>query len=150
MKRDCPTCELIEGVLADIADRANITVYSQDDPNFPSGLNNLVDDKDLFFSWHHEIETVPTLLNFASDGETSRVVGWDRAIWEEFTGLKNLGTDIAPFRPGCGSLSVDPNLASYLDAKFSGSSLIGRRIEFAELEDSHEAMFDRGLSLIHI
>jgi len=144
VKRDCPTCELVEGVLADIAKSANITVYSQDDPNFPSGLHNLVDDKDLFFSWHHEIETVPTLLKVASDGETSRIVGWDRAIWEEFTGLKNLGPDIAPFRLGCGSLSVDPNLASYLEAKFSGSSLIGRRIEFAALEDSHEAMFDRG------
>ena len=40
VKRDCPTCELIAPVLAELRDRAGmpLTVYSQDDPNFPEIL----------------------------------------------------------------------------------------------------------------
>lgn len=34
-KRDCPTCQLIEPLLADIDRQAGpLTVYSQDDPTF--------------------------------------------------------------------------------------------------------------------
>src|SRR5206468_763768 len=57
-----------------------------------------------------------------------------------------LGTGLPDFRPGCGSLSVDPNLADELRVRFSGSVLRSRRVELAELEDEMEAMFDRGWS----
>ena len=47
-------------------------------------------------------------------------------------------------RPGCGSLSVDPDLVDELRVRFEGGRLHSRRIELAELEDEFEAMFARG------
>jgi len=67
VKRGCPTCALVAPVLADLAARAPLTVYSQDDPAFPPGLR-AVDDTSLAVSWHHGIETVPTLLRVGADG----------------------------------------------------------------------------------
>ena len=62
VKRDCPTCVLIEPAIAQLAATSQpLTVYSQDDPSFPEAVD-AVDDGNLFVSWHHQIETVPTLL----------------------------------------------------------------------------------------
>ena len=61
-KRGCPTCELVQPVLREIAaSGAELTVYTQDDPAFPQGLGP-VDDRSLERSWHLGIETVPTLI----------------------------------------------------------------------------------------
>ena len=38
VKRDCPTCELVAPVLAELAGQRPLTVYTQDDPGFPPGL----------------------------------------------------------------------------------------------------------------
>ena len=64
VKRDCPTCVLVAPVLADLARRTDLVVLSQDDPGFPEGVEGVVDDTDLDFSWHHDLDTVPTLLRF--------------------------------------------------------------------------------------
>src|SRR5690606_10816534 len=80
----------------------------------------------------------------AGGEETERIVGWDRAQWEAFTGETDLGPDLPDWRPGCGSLSVDPNLADELAVRFSGSVLRSRRVELAALEDEFEALFERG------
>ena len=61
VKRDCPTCELVVPVLAEIAKRSKLTIFSQDDPAFPEGLD-AQDETGLALSWHHGIEAVPTLL----------------------------------------------------------------------------------------
>ena len=74
VKRDCPTCEMVAPVLADLAARGSLTVYTQDDPSFPAGCNP-VDDRDLEVAWHHAIEAVPTLLRVEDGRETSRVLG---------------------------------------------------------------------------
>ncbi len=97
-------------------------------------------------SWFHEIETVPTLLKVDKSGETDRIVGWSKEQWQTFTGTGDLGEGLPEQRPGCGSLSVDPSYTDELLARFSGSKLAGRRIEFAQLEDEIEAAFDRGWS----
>ena len=47
-------------------------------------------------------------------------------------------------RPGCGSLSVDPDRVDELRVRFEGGRLRSRRVELAELEDDIEAMFTRG------
>ncbi len=146
VKRDCPTCEEIEGVLADLSARSRITVYTQDDPTFPGGVEGVVDDTALEMSWHHEIETVPTLIHVTAGREMARTVGWDRASWEAMTGVDDLGLDVADWRPGCGSLSVDPANADRLDVLYGGGHLHSRRVEFATLEDEFEAMYDRGWS----
>lgn len=146
VKRDCPTCELIEPVLADIEARGSLTVFTQDDPAFPEAVAARMHDADLGFSWHHDIETVPTLMRFDDGAEAGRIVGWSRPEWESFTGLDSLGASLPEHRPGCGSLSVDPAHVDALEARFGGAGLSARRIEFGSQEDLHEAMFDRGWS----
>ena len=82
VKRDCPTCELVAPVLARIARETALTVYTQDDPGFPPGVD-AVDDTSLEVSWHLGIEAVPTLVRVGEDGsEEQRVVGWQREEWE--------------------------------------------------------------------
>ena len=146
VKRDCPTCELVEPVLADIEARGSLTVVTQDDPAFPESISSRHHDTDLAFSWHRDIETVPTLMRFADGDEAGRIVGWSRPEWESFTGLSGLGNGLPEHRPGCGSLSVDPSMADMLAARFGGDGLAARRVEFGSLEDPQEAMHDRGWS----
>lgn len=147
VKRDCATCETVVPVLQQLSDSLDsslsLTVYTQDDPTFPPGLNP-IDDTELALSWHHDIETVPTLLRIDHGREQDRVVGWSRPQWETLTGVTGLGPDLPEHRPGCGSLSVDPDLAPTLAVRFGASTLAARRVELAELEDEFEAAFDRG------
>jgi hypothetical protein len=146
VKRDCPTCELVAPVLRELAGRAELTVYSQDDPGFPAGLE-AVDDTSLALSWHHEIEAVPTLLKVGPDGsEEARTLGWHRGEWESLTGISGLGAGLPDWRPGCGSRSVDPDLAPDLRVRFGSGALAARRVELAPLEDEIEALFERGWS----
>lgn len=146
VKRDCETCQLVDPLLAQIGSDEPLTVYTQDDLAFPTSVEAL-DDLDLTMSWHHDIETVPTLIRVGSDGvEQERIVGWSRDQWQAFTGNMELGITLPEFRPGCGSLSVDPSRADELNARLGSSGLQTRRVEFAELEDEFEAMYDRGWS----
>lgn len=144
VKRDCPTCVLVEPVVAQLAGTGQaLTVYSQDDPSFPDAVD-VVDDRDLAVSWHHQIETVPTLLRIEAGAETGRIVGWERSQWEAFTAVPDLAPDIAGFAPGCGSMSVDPDMVDELAFRFGESPLRQKRVEFAVAEDDVEAMYELG------
>jgi catechol 2,3-dioxygenase-like lactoylglutathione lyase family enzyme len=145
VKQDCQTCVAVAPVLVDLANRTTLTIYSQDEPGFPDGVD-VVDDTNLDFSWHHDIETVPTLIRLTDGEEIERVVGWDRRRWTEFLGLDDLVDVPSDFLPGCGSLSVDPTLVDDLAVRFGGRALRTRRVELATLEDEIEAMYDRGWS----
>jgi hypothetical protein len=143
VKRDCPTCELVAPVLRQLAGERELTVFTQDDPSFPAGVA-AVDETSLERSWHHGIEFVPTLLRVENGAEAARAIGWHRGEWEELSGVRGLGPNLPETRPGCGSMSVDPNLEPELRVRFSGSKLRARRVELASLEDDAEALFDRG------
>jgi hypothetical protein len=145
VKRECETCRTVTSVLRQLVDAGPLTVYSQDDPAFP-GDPAAVSDSDLSVSWHHEIETVPTVIRVADGVEVERTVGWHRDEWERVTGVAGLGPDLPPMRPGCGSMSVDPDLVDALAVRFGGTVLASRRIEVADAEDEHEMMFTRGWS----
>jgi hypothetical protein len=134
VKRDCPTCTLVEPVLRGLG----AAVWCQDDPDWFDG-----DDTGLELSYRLDVETVPTLLRVEHGRETGRVVGWSRAQWEELTGVAGLGPGLPDHRPGCGSLSVDPSRVDELEARY-GDGLVSRRVALADLEDEHEALFDRG------
>ncbi len=146
VKRDCPTCALVEPVLARLAAATTLTVYTQDDPNFPAlpAGQRPADDRELERSWHWQIEAVPTLLRVERGEEKGRVLGWHRGEWEAISGVAGLGPELPEWRPGCGSLSVDPERAPELAVRFSGSRLRARRVELARLEDEMEALYERG------
>jgi hypothetical protein len=143
VKRDCETCRMVVPVLQELAAGPGVSVFTQDDPDFP-GDPAAVHDADLGVSWHHEIETVPTLIEVVDGEEVRRTVGWLRGDWEAITGIVGLGADLPPMRPGCGSKSVDPDLVDELRARHGGDVLRSRRIEIADAEDDLEMMFTRG------
>ncbi|MEM1335557.1 MAG: thioredoxin family protein, partial [Actinomycetota bacterium] len=143
VKRDCETCRTVVPVLQQLAATGELTVFTQDDPAFPDDPA-AEDDTSLSVSWHHDVETVPTLLRVVDGVEVDRTVGWSRTDWEALTGVDDLGSDLPAVRPGCGSLSVDPDLVDELRVRFGASSLASRRIDVATAEDVMEMMFTRG------
>jgi len=143
VKQECETCRMVVDVLAQLAEATALTVYTQDDPAFPPTVTP-IHDHDLAVSWHHDIETVPTVIRVADGVEVDRTVGWVRDQWERVTGVGALGPDLPPFRPGCGSMSVDPDRVDALNVAFGGSVFSSRRIDVAAAEDDIEMMFTRG------
>ena len=144
VKRECATCVMVDPLFAHIAaSGASLTVYTQDDPTFPASVAAL-HDADLSVSWHYDIETVPTLLRIENGVEVDRTFGWSKDAWQNFTGIADLGADLPVMRPGCGSLSVDPNLEDELRVRFTSSTLHSRHVELASAEDEFESMFIRG------
>ncbi len=146
VKKDCPTCELIVPVLEQLTESQVLrTIFTQDDASFPN-LPITSDDTSLEVSFLHEIETVPTLLKVQDGVEVDRTVGWSQETWKAFLGIDDLGPEnIRPYSPGCGSLSVDPDLQGILQKKY-GSGVASREVVFASAEDEFEAMYDRGWS----
>lgn len=146
VKQDCPTCVLIEPVLKAMEQAGlPLSVYVQDDPTFPA-VGRVIDDTALETSWRLNIETVPTLLRVEGGAERARLIGWEREEWRAFTGLGQLGEELPPFRPGCGSISVEPHVAERLALAFGDVTFNARRIEVPELDDDVEYCFDRGWS----
>ena len=141
VKKDCPTCSLIEPLIPTLARQLDggLSVYVQDDPAFPGNFD-AIDDRELDFSWRNEIEIVPTLLR--GDGGSERVIGWDRAEWREFTGIGALGEELAPHRPGCGSRTLDPGMPEKLAARHADFGT--RKVDLAAAEDDMETCFERG------
>jgi hypothetical protein len=101
VKRGCPTCTLIEAEMQRVSREVkNFQVVSQDDPDYPSSVASVVDDRELDLSWQHSIESTPTLVRFKDGAEVERVVAWDRDGWRRLTGIADLGKDLPTFRPG--------------------------------------------------
>ena len=144
VKRECATCQMVEPVLAGIAATGQaLTVYTQDDPGFPSSLTP-VHDHDLAVSWHNDIDTVPTVLRIENGREVERTLGWSKNDWRRITGITTLGEELPDMRPGCGSMSVDPDRVDALRALFTDSPVKARTVEFSDAEDEFEAMYARG------
>ena len=101
VKRACPTCSMIEPQMQEAARaRADFQVVTQDDASFPAGVKNLLDDRELDYSYRNNIEATPTLIRYAGSREVERVMGWDRAAWQRLTGLSALGASLPPLVPG--------------------------------------------------
>ena len=143
VKRDCPTCVMVAPVLAALRGTVPLTVYTQDDPSFPPGVDP-VDDTELERSYGQGIEVVPTLLRVEEGRVVESMQGWLRGEWERFTGVAPLGEGLPEYRAGCGSLTVELGAAERLAARFSGDRLASRRVEYGAGEDEFEAAFSRG------
>ncbi len=146
VKRDCPTCVMTAPVLGELAERAGLTVYTQDDPRFPETVPSREADLDLDVSHRLGIEIVPTLIRFEGGRESARSFGWDRAEWERLTGISGLGRDLPDSQPGCGARNVEPGVIERLKVRFNETGLKSRRVEIGGDEDEQEAMFARGWS----
>jgi hypothetical protein len=146
VKRDCETCVMTEPVLGEMARRAGLTVYSQDDASFPATVPGRIGDLGLEVSHRLRIEIVPTLIRFEGGHEAARTYGWDRGEWERLSGLADLGHDLPETRPGCGAKNVEPGIIERLKVRFNETGLKSRRVELGGDEDEQEAMFARGWS----
>ena len=148
VKRDCPTCTLVAPVLAQLRSTypGTVTIFSQDDPEFPEATGGAIDDRDLEMSFSLDLDTVPTLIRVEDGAEVARTVGWSRDHWTEFTGIDDLGADLPPYRPGCGSRTQDPAIAAARATAIGSLTLQSRRLDLGDEEDDAEAMYERGWS----
>ena len=148
IKKDCPTCEMIETVLAELIATypGKVTIYVQDDPSFPESIENKIDDTSLEFSYRNNIEIVPTLICSSESKESARTYGWDKAEWRRLTNLSSLGESLDSFKPGCGSKTLEPGMEEQLIARFDDELLSSRNIQLADLEDDAEGCYERGWS----
>ena len=146
-KRECPTCLLVEPVLRELADgAAPLTVYTQDDPAYASGVGGVILDETLETSYRLGIEIVPTLIRVEDGREVERTYGWHRGDWQRITGRADLGDDLPELRPGCGSKTLEPGIAEDLTIRFGVTGLAARKIEIGAAEDPIEACYERGWS----
>lgn len=146
VKQDCATCTLIESVFTELDATHPIRIYSQDSFDFPSSVDDVIDDTMLEVSYRLAIEIVPTLILVENGEEVTRLVGWKRDAWRKLTGIESLGESLPEFSPGCGSKSVDPGMPEKLAFRFGDTQLQARRIEVADLEDEIELAYERGWS----
>ncbi len=167
VKEDCPTCGIAMPVLEAWYrahhDALDVLVVGQTEAGNALlreryGLTcGLLDDSQLKVSFAYDIDTVPALFLADADGrEQTRLVGFDRAEWQQLdaalaalTRHPRVDVDwsgLPAWRPGCGSLSVDPRFADRLRAEAENSPLRARRIEIAPQDDEFEFMFDQGFT----
>lgn len=148
VKKDCPTCALTEPVFARLHKRFGnqLRVYCQDDASFPSVIPAPIDDTALEFSYKAKIEFVPTLISSVDGKETGRVYGWDRAQWREFTNDPDLAEDLPPFRPGCGSKTLEPGMEEKLQLLYDQDQLKARQLLVSSDDDLMEACYEKGWS----
>ena len=148
IKKDCPTCEMIEPVLVELTASypGKVSIYVQDDPSFPESIENKIDDTSLEFSYRNNIEIVPTLICSTESKESARTYGWDKAEWRRLTNLSSLGESLDSFKPGCGSKTLEPGMEEQLIARFDDELLSSRNIQLADLEDDAEGCYERGWS----
>ncbi|MEM9564595.1 MAG: thioredoxin [Actinomycetota bacterium] len=142
VKRACETSVTVAPVLAELAGRVDLEVWSQDDPGFPSGVE-VGDDRSLAQSFRLDIETVPTLIRFDGDLETGRAIGWHRTAWTDLVGSP-LGHDLPDVRPGCGSRSREPGVHEQLVARYGDPGLTARTVAVDDWADPVEMTYDRG------
>ncbi len=167
VKEDCPTCNdvmpLIESAYRELGGKVDFFVCGQSREGNRTlterhGLTvPMLDDSSLKVSFAWDIETVPTLHVADAAGESRHdLVGFVREEWrralEDLARTAGAGEpDIdwpafPEWRPGCGSMSVDPTIAARLQAESENSPLRARRIDIAPHDDAVEFMFDQGFS----
>jgi AhpC/TSA family len=167
VKEDCPTCgltmPLIEEVHRTFASAIDVLVIGQDAAGNRALAHRhaltapMLDDSELRVSFAYDLDTVPTIVfSDAAGRELDGFVGFGRDDWRELITLmaRTSGITAPKFdwarypasRPGCGSKSVEPEIAERLGAEARGERMQARRIELGDHEDVFEWMFERGLT----
>ncbi len=167
VKEDCPTCgmsmALIEAAHRAFGAKVDVLAIGQDSAGNAKLVERyalsapMLDDSALAVSFAYDLDTVPTLILADANGvEQRRFIGFGRDDWREmFAELSRISGVATPAinwseypesRPGCGSKSVEPEIAEKLEAAARGEFLTARRIELGDAEDVFEFMFERGLT----
>lgn len=167
IKEDCPTCREVMPVLAALHAQFGATMPVHVIGQTSAGnatLNNdfsppfdILDDGSLKISFAANIETVPTLLLTDAEGAVATtLIGFVRDEWQTMAttlsgalALPDMSLDwstLPEWRPGCGSLSVDPSNEARLRAEAEDSPIRARQIEIGSADDPFEFMFDQGFS----
>ena len=122
----------------------DLTVYTQDDPAFPAGVDARPRRRPRrqLAPRHRDRADAASASSTAS--RSSAPSAGRGPTGSGSPASTDLGADLPVMRPGCGSLSVDPDRVDELRVRFEGGRLRSRRVELAELEDEFEAMFARG------
>jgi hypothetical protein len=154
VKHDCPVCDQLLPAL----DAAGIDVVSQsslaetDAQAQRLGLGRVPRlDDDLAISERFDPDAVPTVVLLDGGEERARVEGLDTARLAELASEAGVDLDLAgmpPHRPGCASLTRDPEVALRLAARRARAEgrLQARTLTVGGLEDPIEALHDRGLT----
>jgi len=157
VKEDCETCQTIMPVLEALyIAGCNIHVIGQT----IEGNKNLIDkfgltlpildDSNLKTSFSYDIEIVPTIIHASEENqEKIRLEGFVKTEWQklisEFGTKPSVNWDSLPgWRPGCGSLSVQPENAERLTAEAENNPIRARKLDLQE--DEFEFMFDQGFT----
>ena len=167
VKEDCPTCGVVMPLLESFhraygkaidilvvgqTQDGNATLIDRHDLTCP-----VLDDSRLKVSFAYDIDMVPSAFVADAGGhEVQRIQGFDRQEWHaldaelaamaDATAARIDWSALPAWRPGCGSLSVDPRFADRLRAEAENSPLRARKIEIAPADDEFEFMFDQGFT----
>ena len=168
VKEDCPTCRLILPIIDRWSEcfspELSVLVIGQSTEGnhrlaSRHGVRNtILDDSRLQVSFRNEIEIVPTLILADQAGSSlARVIGFKKEEWRELesslahriSGHASSAVDwevLPELRPGCGSLSRDPEQVRRLEGELGGSRLRSRPIEIASATDEFEFLFEQGFT----
>jgi hypothetical protein len=154
VKHDCPVCDQVLPAL----DAAGVQVLSQSDAAQTAGqaarlgLSRVPGlDDGLVLSDRLDLEAVPALVLLDGADERGRVEGLHRERMLELAGQAGIDLDLDGLpeqRPGCASLTRDPEVAARLAARRARAEgrIRSRELRVGELEDPFEALHERGLT----
>jgi hypothetical protein len=154
VKHDCPVCDQVLPAL----DAAGVRVLSQSDAGDTEaqatrlGLATIPElDTDLELSARLDPDAVPTLVLLDGADERGRVEGLHRERMLELAAQAGVRLDLdglPEVRPGCASLTRDPEVAARLAARRARAEgrIRSRELRVGELEDPFEALHERGLT----
>jgi hypothetical protein len=154
VKHDCPVCDQVLPAL----DAAGVRVLSQSDAIDTEaqakrlGLTTVPElDADLELSARLDPDAVPTLVLLDGADERGRVEGLHRERMTALAAEAGIDLDLEGLpevRPGCASLTRDPEVAARLAARRARAEgrIRSRELRVGELEDPFEALHERGLT----
>ncbi len=159
VKHDCPVCDqLLPALDRARAGGAPIRILSQSGAAETAAQAQRLQlevvpelDAELAESVRFDPDAVPAVVLLDGSEERGRVEGLDCARLIELADLAGIQLTLDGLpdrRPGCASITRDPDVAARLQAGAARASgrLRARELSIGELEDPLEAMFDRGFS----